>query len=222
VTQLGIDTFGESYAGGHAYGQLIERLRGLIDAAAATGASDADVEAAAALVDDLTQLLRPAVPAGTLFPAGHRFDLPARGHPLLVPLRVDVLTEEVMRGSLRFTSAHVGHPGLAHGGFVALVFDEAFGAFAVQGKPPYRTATMTISYRAGTPVDVNLAIQVRKVDHDGRKLRVAALIQHGATVTAEAEALFIQPRATALQNEAKTTSSRPATPSVEPGPNGGQ
>jgi acyl-coenzyme A thioesterase PaaI-like protein len=194
VTQVGVETFGVSEAGGRAYGELIAQLRGVIGAATVTNAAESDIAAAATHLRRASDLLAVRVADGQLFPAGHRVDLPARGHPLLIPLQVDSLTEDAMHGRVRFTSAYVGHPGVAHGGFIALVFDEAFGIFPSRLDPPARTVSMAITYRAGTPADVDLDIDVRLVSMDERKVRVEGQLRHGGTVTAQAEGLFVQPR----------------------------
>jgi acyl-coenzyme A thioesterase PaaI-like protein len=194
VTQIGIETFGASTSGGPGYGELIAQLRKLIDAATMTGAPDSEIEAATGHIAAATRSLSRRVAESALFPAGHRFDLPGRGHPMLVPLHIDALSADTMLGHLRFTSAHMGHAGIAHGGFVALVFDELFGVFPSRLDPPARTAAIAINYRAGSPVDVDLQVEAHLLGIEGRKVRAQGVLRHGDKITAEGQALFVQPR----------------------------
>lgn len=195
VTLPGAQAFGATTAGGHRYGELVDALRDLIDTVCVADAPEEAVEEAIGSLAQVTALLGKHVGSPGSQPAGHRWDLPARGHPLIVPLRIEHITDTEMRGRVRFSSAHKAHPGIAHGGFVPLVFDEALGVFATRFDPPPRTASLTVEYRSGTPVEVELDVRCRLVRHDGRKLHVSGDLRHEGRLVAEAEALFVQPRA---------------------------
>jgi acyl-coenzyme A thioesterase PaaI-like protein len=193
VTRIATEDFAAPPSGGPGYERLVWHLRELIDAVTATDASDPDVTTATDHITAATRQLSRRVPDGVPFPAGHRHDLPGRGHPMLVPFYVDSLSADALRGRVQFTAAYMGHHGVAHGGFIALLFDETLGVFAAQLDPAARTVSLTITYRTGTPVDVDLQVETHLVSHDGRKVRVQGVLRHGDTVTAEGEGLFVLP-----------------------------
>lgn len=102
-------------------------------------------------------------------------------------------------GRVRFELIHEGPPGCVHGGFLAWMFDQAFGQHVVErdtgGGPTHR---LEVTYRRPTPILTDLAYEVRTERVDGRKLFIEAELRHDDVVTAEARALFVQPRSGAL------------------------
>lgn len=85
-----------------------------------------------------------------------------------------------------------GYPGIAHGGVIATMLDEAIGmhAFGVLGvEAP--TAQLNISYRA--PVPTETPIQVRgRGTREGRRVHSTAEVTDVAgTVLASAEAVMV-------------------------------
>ena len=190
----GAERFGSTLAGGSHFGDLVNALRQLTDAVSTTDAPDEIMSDALREIRRLTAALDAHVATGHHYPAGHRWELPARGHPLLLPLTIDELSDREMRGRVTFSRAHMGHTGIAHGGFIPLVFDEVLGVFPVQVDPPARTAYLHVTYRAGTPVLTELAVTARLVSVEGRKLLMRGTLHDGDTLLAEAEGLFIQPR----------------------------
>ena len=85
-----------------------------------------------------------------------------------------------------------GYPGIAHGGVVATMLDEAIGmhAFGVLGvEAP--TAHLNISYRA--PVPTETPIQVRgRGNREGRRVHsTAEVTDEEGTVLASAEAVLV-------------------------------
>ena len=190
----GIQYFGATTAGGPHYGELIEAVQELLDAVTVTDAPDAIVRSSIAELRRLSHELGSRPSKGDHYPAGHRFDLPGRGHPLAIHLDVLEQTAELMRGRLRFETVHMGHRGIAHGGSVAYAFDEALGVFPMQVNPPPRTAWLRVDYRRGAPVYADLHVDVDLVERVGRKMLLRGRLHDGTTTFAEAEGLFVQPR----------------------------
>ena len=87
--------------------------------------------------------------------------------------------------------AFEGAPGRAHGGSVAALFDEVMGfVLSVHATAAY-TGSLTVTYRAPTPLGVELELRSRLRSRHGRKLRIEATARHGDLLVAEAEGLFI-------------------------------
>ena len=90
-------------------------------------------------------------------------------------------------------AAHEGAPGRSHGGVVAALFDDVFGFVLGVVDEAAFTGRLTITYRAGTPLDEPLACTVRATERSGRKLTMTGELRVVATgqLVAEADALFI-------------------------------
>lgn len=103
--------------------------------------------------------------------------------------------EERRFGRVRFDLIHEGPPGCVHGGHVAWMFDQAFGQHVVHGGvvagPTHR---LEVTYRRPTPVERELEYEVRTDRIEGRKVFLTAALRQGDAVTAEATALFVQPK----------------------------
>lgn len=94
-------------------------------------------------------------------------------------------------GHVTFSDAYQGPPGGVHGGAIAAVFDELLGVAQVQSGTAGHTGTLTIRYRALTPVNERIDLEAGIAGRDGRKLRVWGRATHGDTLLAEAEGIFI-------------------------------
>lgn len=85
-----------------------------------------------------------------------------------------------------------GYPGIAHGGVVATMLDEAIGmhAFGVLGvEAP--TAQLNISYRAPVPTETPIHIRGRGI-RDGRRVHsTAEVTDDTGTLLASAEAVLV-------------------------------
>ncbi len=88
-------------------------------------------------------------------------------------------------------AAFEGAPGRAHGGIVAAVFDDTMGFVLSMEKTPAFTGSLTVSYRAPTPVGEELEFRCRLRERNGRKLWIDGTATAGGTTVATAEALFI-------------------------------
>jgi acyl-coenzyme A thioesterase PaaI-like protein len=87
--------------------------------------------------------------------------------------------------------AFEGAPGRAHGGTVAALMDEVMGfVLSIHATPAY-TGRLTITYRAPTPLGVEIEMRAWLHSREGRKLQIEADAHHGTTLLAHAEALFI-------------------------------
>ena len=115
-------------------------------------------------------------------------DLPAAPPPGTEPVPVEV------HARCTFTDAHAGSPARVHGGPVMSVLDEALGMAVTVAGASGMTATITISFRAGTPVGP-VDLRARFTHREGRKAWATGEMLADGVVTAEAEALYISERA---------------------------
>jgi acyl-coenzyme A thioesterase PaaI-like protein len=175
--------------------ELGEALRRLLDVAVRTGASPAELKAAAATIDDLTAQL-----SGTLIQAdrsitadSYRSHLSLVGglsHPVAPQLRID-LHEGGGTGEVVIGPVFEGGPGIVHGGVLALLIDHAMGCVAARPERPSMTVRLTMRYRKPTPLNVPLTVSVRLDKIEGRKLHLSADITANGQVTVEADAVFL-------------------------------
>lgn len=117
---------------------------------------------------------------------------PALGavHPAAPPLAWDVRDGRfVAHGTLGL--AFEGPPGYVHGGWVALLFDEALGVANVAGGHPGMTGRLSIRYRRPTPLKTELTLEAWTVGRQGRRITTVGTLHAGSTLCAEAEGLFV-------------------------------
>ncbi len=158
-------------------------------------AATADVEAAVARLRKLrrTQTLgQEHLAAGRRRPWGN----PVIGlrNPIAPPLQVHSFPEGRSESDFHCGPAYEGPPGLVHGGVVALVLDQVLGhAVGAKGRPGM-TGTLTIVYRQGTPLG-DLRVEAWVEREEGIKTWAKARMIGPDGVTAEAEGVFILPRA---------------------------
>jgi acyl-coenzyme A thioesterase PaaI-like protein len=175
--------------------------RRLVDAVLTTvDATDDDLDATAAAVDELASRLLAGSPAG----AGPPEDPRPRRHsdfvprsPLVGPVNpVSPPFEwEVRDGRVHargvFTAAYEGPPGYVHGGWVALAFDEMLGLANVAGGRGGLTGRLTVRYRRPTPLRRELRMEAHTARVDGRRITTVGSLFDGDTLLAEAEGLFV-------------------------------
>lgn len=116
------------------------------------------------------------------------------GSPFGFPMTVH---REGNRAVARFAmdSAHEGPPQRAHGGIVALAFDDALGFVLNMHQVIAYTAKLSITYRAGTPLGTPLVITAWMDRRDGRKCFIESELREDrpdAPLIATCSALFIQ------------------------------
>ncbi|MBV2234587.1 MAG: PaaI family thioesterase [Sterolibacterium sp.] len=116
--------------------------------------------------------------------------LTGTANPVAAPLKLWTENGRAV-GSINFGRSFEGAPGVAHGGFVAAIFDEVLGfAQGFSGRPGM-TGTLTITYRAPTPLFTDLRIEGSFDGVEGRKIHTRGKLYNGETLLAEAHGLFI-------------------------------
>jgi acyl-coenzyme A thioesterase PaaI-like protein len=98
---------------------------------------------------------------------------------------------EVVRGRAVYRPVHCGPPNHVHGGIVAATMDELLGVVNVMNGLGAMTGTLTIRYRAPTPLFEEIRLEGRPGGVEGRKVYAAGSMWHGDTLLAEAEGVFI-------------------------------
>ncbi len=180
--------------------QLAAATRELLDAVLSVDADETTLGGAAAaterIVDELRAAGRPVV--GWAAPGrerNHADYLPRSPlfgslHPASAPWHWDILDGRfVARATLG--ASFEGPPGYVHGGWVALIFDEALGIANVAGGNPGMTARLTIRYRRPTPLRTELRLEARTTGRQGRRITTVGTLHAGETLCAEAEGLFV-------------------------------
>lgn len=109
-------------------------------------------------------------------------------------MRFRVVGELELESLVVLAASHQGAPGLAHGGVLSAMFDEALGALQVFVQEPAVTASLTTDFRAPVPIGAQLHVRSRLDGRNGRKLHVSAQARLGAPdgpVAATAHGLFL-------------------------------
>ena len=180
---------------------LAASVRDLVDAAIRTTVPEAEVRAAQARIEALTERLRAKQLPG---PAGVRFNSEARSwswgnaviglrNAIAPPLEISHERSGVAHASAVLGAAYEGPPGLVHGGVSAMLLDHLMGetASAAFTRVTF-TGTLTVSYRRSTPLG-RLRLDARIASEEGRNVWVVASISDADGITVEAEGLFIVP-----------------------------
>lgn len=114
-----------------------------------------------------------------------------RGHPYGLPLRVyregdRAVTDVVLE------RAHQGAPGMAHGGFVAAIYDDLLGFLLMFQETIAFTAYLTVNYKAGTMIGEPLRYEGWIDRVEGKKIFLAGeCCDSSGTVVTTCEGLFI-------------------------------
>ncbi|MBF6302495.1 PaaI family thioesterase [Nocardia amamiensis] len=178
--------------GGPHYGQFIEQVRGLMDRVRLASPSDDLAVEAIGLLKQLNDKLDDALVDEWSTPNWTRFDLPARGNITLPPFVIDHVGERGVDARVTFRTYHLGGNTAAHGGQIAIAFDDLLGmAAAVHAGAVTRTASLTVDYRSITPLNTELKVRTWAERQEGRKVYVRATLHDGERLCAEANGLFI-------------------------------
>ena len=179
--------------------RLAAATRRLLEAVVSVGADDAAFEAAADATDRVVQALDVAA-RGEGEPAyrrtrSHDDYLPRSPllgtvHPAAVPFAWDFRAGRFVAHGVA-GAAFEGPPGYVHGGWVALMFDEALGVANVAAGHPGMTARLTIRYRHPTPLRTELRLEAWTTGRQGRRITTVGTLHAGETLCAEAEGLFV-------------------------------
>lgn len=94
--------------------------------------------------------------------------------------------------TVTFSPWFVGGGGTVHGGHVATALDGLMGRTQLAAGWIARTASLDVTYRAGTPLDEPVQAEIRTLRTEGRKHHLHGRLFVGNTTFAEAEALFIR------------------------------
>lgn len=178
-----------------AYGRLVRNLRDAQDLLASMRFDRETVDDIADDIADWTKRLAPLAGPETEQTNGRVPSLPVRGHAMVPELRVTSAGGGRVDGTVTFGRWFMGGGMAAHGGAVALLFDEALGILAsASAKAITRTAYLHTDFRALTPIDTELEVSAWIDRVEDRKIFVRGEIRHGSTVCAEADALFLRLR----------------------------
>ncbi|MGY1814618.1 PaaI family thioesterase [Blastococcus sp. SYSU D00820] len=181
-------------------------LRELVDAAVRTEVDDADLAAAATTARELAARLRVTgrdlheIPRVDDPERGERWYNPVYGpgSPVAPPLVAAAGADGRATGRVTVGKPHEGPPGLVHGGVVATLLDHVLARAVRASGQGGLTATLTVRYRRPVRLGVPLLLSAEVGQTEGRRTSATArLVAEGApgTVLAEAEGLFVAPRA---------------------------
>lgn len=178
--------------GGPRYGEFNDEVRRLMDLARLACPTPDMIDG---LIEDLRAVngrLETVQIDEWTTPAGTRIDLPARGNITLPPYEVVAADADGVEAMVTFRTFHLGGNKAAHGGHVAVAFDDLGGmasALAIRGVS--RTAYLTVNYRSLTPLDTPLRCRTWVQNLEGRKAFVKGTMHDGERLCAEFDALFI-------------------------------
>lgn len=183
------------YPAAEEFGRLAAALRLLQDRLVAARPPADVVEHAAHQIEDVARLLAEHAVAEPEQVAARLMHEVGRGQTLVPPIRVEAWNDSRVQGRIQFHRFHLGSNGAAHGGAIALFFDDLLGQLAnMPGHPRARTASIRVNYRRIIPIEHELTAWAEVTERDGRKLTIAGELRDGATVLADAAGLFIQLR----------------------------
>ncbi|MFD0363384.1 PaaI family thioesterase [Nocardia sp. GCM10030253] len=178
--------------GGPHYGEFIEQARSLMDRVRLASPSDELALETIGVLKQLNDKLDAAIVDEWSTPTWTRFDLPARGNITLPPFMIDHAGPDGVDARVTFRTFHLGGNNAAHGGQVAIGFDDLLGmAAAVHAGAVTRTASLTVDYRSITPLNTELKVRAWAERQEGRKVFVRATLHDGDRLCAEAHGLFI-------------------------------
>lgn len=99
---------------------------------------------------------------------------------------------EQVVGTVTLDDRHAGNAGIAHGGMVATILDEALGSVPLALDAPSVTASLTIEYRAPALLGRELAVRAWCEGREGRKLHLRGELRDDERVLAEARGMWVQ------------------------------
>jgi acyl-coenzyme A thioesterase PaaI-like protein len=94
-------------------------------------------------------------------------------------------------GEAQLDQRHQGVPGLAHGGVIAALVDDAAGAVLIGQGLRFVTARLDVEYLAPVVIGEPLDIAAWLDDRNGRKNTVITELRTGATLLATGRVLFV-------------------------------
>jgi acyl-coenzyme A thioesterase PaaI-like protein len=108
-----------------------------------------------------------------------------------------------LRGNLALDPRHEGSPGIAHGGTVASILDDASGRFMYLTGEPAVTARLEVDYLLRVPIGSELEVEAWIESRDERGLEIRSELREGTTTLARglARMRFVEPAHFALATE---------------------
>ena len=185
-----------------AIGRLAQGVREIIEGLVAHRAPLAEMDEAAALIEQVADLLgrqtdqrayesfAEAANADTPYTFFDNSPIIGMANPLAPPAELHIEGDKVV-GSVVFGSAYEGPPGHVHGGYLAATFDELLGLAQTLSGQSGMTGTLTIRYRRPTPLHRVISLDAELVKVDGRKVTVVGRSFVEGQLTAESEGIFI-------------------------------
>jgi acyl-coenzyme A thioesterase PaaI-like protein len=201
-------TPGTPTPGRQAKHRLVDETRELVNAITMLDVNPLDdegvgrLDALAADLRALTGRLRdlPVLPGGPTDAGGddarllERSGITGHSNPLAAPVHLWVDGDRV-RGWAEYRQQYEGPPGCVHGGFVAAAFDDLLGAAQLLSGTAGFTGTLTVRMVRPTPLNHRIDYEAGLVRVGGRKIFTWGKATSGGELVAEAEGLFITPRA---------------------------
>jgi acyl-coenzyme A thioesterase PaaI-like protein len=112
-------------------------------------------------------------------------------NPLAPPATFEIRDGRV-HGRVTYSAAYVGPPQSVHGGVIAATLDELLGSTNLVHQVGGMTGTLTVRYRAPTPILREIELEGWLTRVDGRKVYTRGEMRHEGRITAEAEGVFIR------------------------------
>jgi acyl-coenzyme A thioesterase PaaI-like protein len=123
--------------------------------------------------------------------------LAGAANPLAPPMIARKEDDATLVGTVTFSAAYEGGPGLVHGGYVAAAFDEFLGLTQSLTGEAGMTAKLTVRYRSPCPLQTELRMEGKVHKIDGRRIVAKGTMHAGERLVADGEATFI-----VLENDA--------------------
>lgn len=184
--------------------RLADSLRSLMLATARSGAAADTLHCVADRVDELMEMLGPAMRPGAIRlaledPIRARFDqtdLRTGSYTgFSVPLEVSFMRDGTSaRAEFVADALLEGPPTAVHGGIVAWIFDVILGVLVQAQGEGAVTKSLSVSYVRPTPLGVPLVTEARLVKVEGRHTAVEATISASGKITARASGDFVVPQ----------------------------
>lgn len=179
---------------GAAYAAVLEALRDFLDAISSSEPDAATMRSLTETMSIWTERLGPPKPENDASLA-MRYTLPSRGRVMCPPFVIDQLSSTRVSGTVVFGAHFLGRNGAAHGGAVAMLFDEVFGYLANQpGESRARTAHLEVDYLRIAPVERTLHVEATIEQAEGRKRKLLGTLISDQMPCARASALMIRLR----------------------------
>ena len=187
--------------------ELVREVKRLIDLVAHIDVERADRDELAQLADDEAELADRLDAQPSLYDRGglaiqdgpqgallERSGISGRANPLAPPMQWHP-DGDILRGWATYSPAYEGPIGHVHGGFVAAAFDDLMGMAQMASGIAGYTGTLTVKMLRPTPLGRRIDYEAGVDRVDGRKIYVWAKSRDAETLLAEAEIVFIAPRA---------------------------